>query len=112
MNHLRSALTLSLLLTASARCGGDTSPFGPPPSEATLCRIAPGRSTEQQAKAILGQPTSESNLPHHSSFTYSYDPQRPGAGYGAVTLEFEDGVLRQGSTQNLPLPACWKSTGL
>ena len=73
-----------------------------PPDKTTLCKLKPGKTTFDEAKAILGSPAGQTGSMRDSVavLAYSYS----GA---ALTLPFSGGVLSMPSVVGLPYPDCW-----
>jgi hypothetical protein len=76
---------------------------GAVPDAATLCKLKPGKTTFDEAKAILGKPAGQSGSMRDSVavLAYSYS--------AALTLSFSDGVLSMPTVVGIAYPDCWSS---
>lgn len=108
-SRIRARLALllavaSLTLPACAADNGSTESDveSAPPDKTTLCKLKPGKTTFDEAKAILGSPAGQTGSMRDSVavLAYSYS----GA---ALTLPFSDGVLSMPTVVGIAYPDCW-----
>jgi hypothetical protein len=96
----------SLMLSACIADNGltESDVQAAPPDKATLCKLKPGKTTFNEAKALLGSPAGQSGSMRDSDavLAYSYS----GA---SLTLQFTDGVLSMPTVVGIAYPDCWSS---
>jgi hypothetical protein len=75
-----------------------------PPDSTTLCKLKPGTTTFDDAKALLGNPAAQTGSMRDPAavLVYSY-------GGPTLTLPFSDGVLSMPSVVGIVYPDCWSS---
>jgi hypothetical protein len=100
------AVLLDLTGRLLAACMGDNCAMesdleAGPPDKATLCKLKPGKTTLNEAEALLGTPAGQSSMRDSVAvLAYSYS----GA---ALTLPFTDGVLSMPTVVGISYPDCW-----
>jgi len=95
-----TAVSLRLLACAADAGSMASDNESAPPDNATLCKLKPGKTTIDEAKAILGKPYVETGS---NGLGYVYTA-------AALNLSFVDGVLaRPVVGGSLESPDCWSS---
>jgi hypothetical protein len=73
----------------------------------TLCELAVGTATQEDARGVLGPETMATGTPTQQTLVFRYGSETDAV---FVMLTFDEhGVLIRPVTMGVPFPACWKN---
>jgi hypothetical protein len=116
LSHISPTISIigCMLACSSEPIRVPTFSFQSIPSAATLCKLTPSASTNDDARKVLGAPTDGKTFADGtSSLTYEYDAQTaPNPTIAILLLEFTaDRVFSSATVSNMDMPSCWQFDG-